>query len=79
MWRTAVRSRAGRAREGGVLQHDAHDADFAYSIEDSGAFEKASQALTAAGFRLTATFHDRSGEIALHRFSRHRADFEFVK
>jgi cytidyltransferase-like protein len=67
----------GWAREGDVLRHDAHDADFAYRIEDADAFEKASEALTAAGFRRTATFHDRNGELALHRFSRHRADFEF--
>jgi hypothetical protein len=67
----------GWAREGGLLDHDLHDADFAYDHGDHDRTDAAFDALERAGFRRWFRYRNNDGDITQATFIRHGARFEF--
>ena len=67
----------GYAREGGVLTHDADDADFGIQRKDLARLFEAAPALEAAGFRLAHRYLDNAGEVAMMTWRKDNARFDF--
>jgi hypothetical protein len=69
----------GWAREGRVLAHDSHDADFAFFREDRERFLAAVGPLVRAGFEPLYRYIDNDGEPVEYKFSRGGARFDFFE
>ena len=69
----------GWAREGRVLRHDLHDADFAYAEEDEPQMLQGLDALVDAGFQRGFSFRNNAGVLTEHTLVRHGAKFEFFR
>ena len=69
----------GWAREGKVLDHDSHDADFGYLEKDREQFLSAAPHLIAAGFAPVHRFVSNAGVAVEHRFQRNQAMFDFFE
>lgn len=69
----------GWAREGGLLDSDLHDVDFAYLDADHERFLDSIPALVDAGFQPTRRFVDQRGRFVEHVVTRRRVRFEFFR
>ena len=69
----------GWAREGRVLRHDLHDADFAYAEADEHLMLQGIDALVEAGFQRGFSFRNNAGVLTEHTLVRHGAKFEFFR
>lgn len=67
----------GWAREGALLAHDLHDADFGFLPHDAPLFPDAARALMRGGFAPLHRFVNNAGEVTEYTFTRHDAKFEF--
>ena len=69
----------GWAREGGPLDSDLGDADFAYLEQDHERFLASVSALAAAGFAPSHRFSSADGRYVEHRFRRGAVQFDFFR
>jgi hypothetical protein len=69
----------GWAREGRILRHDCHDADFAFCAADRERFDAAAPALVDAGFAPRYRYRSNAGHPTEFTFMRGRAKFEFFE
>jgi phosphorylcholine metabolism protein LicD len=67
----------GWAREGGVMPHDADDADFGILESDRAALLAAVPELVKAGFEPRSRYTRNGGDVAQYRFEKDGAKFEF--
>jgi hypothetical protein len=67
----------GWAREGRVLAHDTHDADFGLFVDDAGTLLAAVPALEEAGFRRVYRWTDTRGKVMQYTLGKDGAKFDF--
>jgi hypothetical protein len=69
----------GLVREGGLMLHDCHDADFAFHSDDVARLESCFPALIEAGFAPHYRFPGVIGDATEYSFSRGGAKFELFR
>jgi len=69
----------GWAREGRILTHDSHDADFGYLRQDRERFVEAIPRIIAAGFEAFHRFVNNDGVAVEYRFRKDAAMFDFFE
>ena len=69
----------GWAREGRILPHDSHDADFGFFRQDRERFLSATPALIGAGFEPLYKYVDNHGEPVEYKFRKDGATFDFFE
>ncbi|MDQ6734015.1 MAG: hypothetical protein M3Z35_07840 [Nitrospirota bacterium] len=69
----------GWARERQILDHDCHDADFAFLSRDSERFRQSMGRLIQAGFEPLACWVNNAHEITEYTFAKDDAKFEFFE